>query len=47
MKQLRGVNEKSNGDRIIFKHCKHESNSKQHNDNSVIRWQWQHGFYDE
>jgi len=28
----RGVNERSNGDRIIFKHYKREINSRQHND---------------
>jgi hypothetical protein len=27
-----GVNERSNGDKIIFKHCKREINSRQHND---------------
>jgi hypothetical protein len=27
-----GVNERSNGDKIIFKHGKHKVNSRQHND---------------
>jgi hypothetical protein len=27
-----GVNQGSNGDRIIFKHCKRNINSRQHND---------------
>jgi hypothetical protein len=49
MKQLTGVNERSYGDRVIFKHCK----CKMIRDNitikinNVIGWQWQHGFHDK
>ncbi len=50
LKQLKGVNEGSNGDRIIFKCYKHVGLIR-HNiiikTNRVIGWQLQHGFYDE
>jgi hypothetical protein len=50
LKQLRGVNEGSNRDKIIFEHYKHVGLIQ---DNIIIKtsrligWQLQHGFHDE
>jgi hypothetical protein len=50
LKQLKGVNERSNGNRIIFKHYKHVKlihNNITIKMNRVIRWQLQHGFHNK
>jgi hypothetical protein len=50
LKQLRGVNEGSNKDRIIFKHCKHVGliqNNIIIKMSRVIKWQLQYGFHNE
>jgi hypothetical protein len=50
LKQLRGVNERFNGDKIIFKCYKHVGliwNNITIKMNRVIRWQLQHGFHYE
>jgi hypothetical protein len=50
LKQSRGVNERSNGDRVIFKQYKHARLIK---DNKTIKmsrkigWQLQHEFHNE
>jgi hypothetical protein len=50
LKQSQGVNERSNGNRVIFEHSKHVSliqENKTIKMSRVIRWQLQHGFHDE
>jgi hypothetical protein len=50
LEQLRGVNEGSNGDRIIFKHYKNVGliqNNITIKMSRVIGWQLQYGFHDE
>jgi hypothetical protein len=50
LKKLRGVNERSNGDKIIFKHYKHVGligNNITIKMSRVIGWQLQHRFHDE
>jgi len=50
LKQLRGVNKRSNGYRIIFKHYKHVKLIWDNiiiKMNKVIRCELQHGFHDE
>jgi hypothetical protein len=47
---IKRVNERSIGDRIIFKHYKHVGLIQDNiiiNLSRVIRWQLQHGFHDE
>jgi hypothetical protein len=50
LKQSRGVNERSNGNRVIFKHYKPIrliQDNKTIKMSRVIEWQLQHGFHDE
>ncbi len=48
--QLKVVNERPNGYRVIFKHYKCVGliqNNIRIQINNVIRWKWQYGFHDE
>ncbi len=47
LKKLRGVNEGSNGDKIIFKHYKHVGLIGNNMTIKMIGWQLQHRFHDE
>ncbi len=50
LKQLRGVNDGFNGDRVIFKHYKHVGSIRNNitiRMSRVIGWQLQHGFHNE